>query len=194
MVHLDRIYTRSGDDGTTSIGNGQRVSKLHPRIVAAGALDELNSVIGVACSAVGETHLRKRLLAVQQLLFDAGADLCVPWSSDEAEGTVLRLESCVIAELEEWIDSLTAGLSPLRSFVLPGGNPSAASLHFARSICRRAELAVLSVQECEPGSVNTTLLIVLNRLSDLLFVLARCANDNGQSDILWEPRRNNRMV
>ena len=187
MVRLDRIYTRSGDDGMTSTGSGQRVSKLHGRIVAGGSVDETNCALGVAISAGTTTELADVLRSLQQFLFDLGADLCVPLPQDGASDMLpTRLSNDDATRLEELIDQFTARQAPLNSFVLPGGSAAAAQLHLARGICRRAELDVLRLQESEP--LNPAIGICLNRLSDLLFVLARAANDDGRQDVLWTPR------
>lgn len=185
MVHIDRIYTRSGDQGETGLGDGQRVSKLHPRIVAGGSVDETNCAIGAAISAGASDELTLVLKSLQQFLFDLGADLCVPAPADGPDLLPSRINDVHVQTLESLIDRFTARLEPLRSFILPGGSPTAAALHLARSICRRAELDVLRLQATE--EVSASLVIALNRLSDLLFVLARIANSDGRTDILWNP-------
>jgi len=188
MVHLDRITTRSGDDGVTSLGDGTRVPKTHPRIAAIGSLDELNAAIGLAlASDAPPTEIVRQLGHVQNDLFDAGAELCVPATSKQAADNPARcgLNADAVTRLEERIAAATAGLAPLNSFVLPGGTPLAAALHVARTVCRRAERDVLMLAEREP--VSEPLRRYLNRLSDLLFVYARLANDGGSSDVLWEP-------
>jgi cob(I)alamin adenosyltransferase len=184
MIRLDRIYTGGGDQGETSQGDGSRVSKLHPRITAGGAVDELNCFLGMAvCAASGE--FSDILVRIQQLLFDLGADLCVPPSPNEADGMrLLRMSELHVAELERLIDHFNEQLSPLNSFVLPGGTQLAAWLHLARAVCRRAEVEVIRLNAADP--VNPALLVSLNRLSDLLFVMARSANHNGKSDVLWK--------
>lgn len=185
MVRLDRIYTRGGDRGQTSLGNGQRVSKLHPRIEAGGTVDELNCALGVAAAAAPPEELRSVLTALQQFLFDLGADLCVPLP--EADGKDLlpaRIGPEHVMQLESLIDRFNGRLLPLRSFILPGGSPSAAALHLARAVCRRAERDVLKLMQSE--QLNESLLTALNRLSDLLFVLARTASDEGRADVLWQ--------
>lgn len=187
MVHIDRIYTRSGDYGETSLGNGDRVSKLNPRIIAGGAIDETNCAIGAAISAGNIDELAELLRSIQQLLFDVGADLCVPLPDDEPDLLPVRTNESQVAQLEALIDRFTERLQPLRSFILPGGTAAAASLHLARAICRRAELEVLQLQAAD--RINPTIAIVLNRLSDLLFVLARIANQDGRLDVLWSPGR-----
>lgn len=188
MVRIDRIYTRSGDDGQTSLGNGRRVSKLNHRIIAGGSVDETNCAIGVAAVAVETDELRALLFSLQQFLFDLGADLCVPLPGDGEEDMLKkRVSEHDVTQLETTIDSMTSRLEPLRSFILPGGSIAAASLHLARAVCRRAELDVLRLAEAEP--LNRQILVALNRLSDLLFVLARVCNANGTNDVLWNPNR-----
>lgn len=188
MVYLNRIYTKSGDGGETSLGDGSRVPKTDARIVAYGTVDELNAILGLATSIAAEP-LRSRLLRVQNDLFDLGADLCVPEASPDEQTddapAPLRVTTEQVARLEQWIDAANEQLQPLTSFILPGGNETAARLHQARTVCRRAEIAVLRL--CERDTVNPQVGIYLNRLSDLLFVLARAANNNGEDDILWTP-------
>lgn len=188
MVHLDRIYTRGGDQGETSLGNGRRVSKLDPRIEAGGSVDELNCSLGVAAAATPSEPLHKVLMALQQFLFDLGADLCVPLpEAGERDLLPGRIGERHVQQLESLIDRFNDRLSPLTSFILPGGTPAAAGLHLARAICRRAERDVLRLQNVE--RLNSNLLIALNRMSDLLFVLARSANDEGRGDVLWQGGR-----
>jgi cob(I)alamin adenosyltransferase len=184
MVFLSRIYTKSGDGGETGLGTGQRVPKDHSRVVAYGDVDELNCVLGLVltCPGVPEPEL---LQSVQNDLFDVGADLCVPPAEGEAIGERLRITTAHIERLERAIDRLNEPLAPLKSFILPGGSVAAAWLHLARTVCRRAERAVVTLLRDEPGNPNT--LVYLNRLSDLLFVMARAANDGGKGDVLWEP-------
>jgi cob(I)alamin adenosyltransferase len=185
MVYLDRIYTKSGDEGKTSLGNGRRVPKTDRRIVAYGGVDELNAVIGVAIAAGILEPVGARLTHVQNDLFDLGADLCVPESPGPIPSEPLRIVASQVATLEGWIDDATAKLSPLKSFVLPGGTPASAHLHQARTVCRRVEIGVLQLAETEP--INPQAAIYLNRLSDLLFVWARLCNDAGKNDVLWTP-------
>jgi cob(I)alamin adenosyltransferase len=183
MVYISRIYTKSGDRGDTGLGDGQRVTKDHPRVEAYGQVDELNAVLGLVaayCPGAPEAAL---LRGVQNDLFDVGADLCVPPVEDEPPK--LRVTAAQVERLERAIDRLNEGLEPLRSFVLPGGTPAAAWLHLARTVCRRAERAAVTLTHTEP--VNPQVVIYLNRLSDFLFVLARVANDNGKADVLWVP-------
>ncbi len=185
MVHLDRIYTRSGDQGTTGLGDGRRVSKLNPRIVAGGAVDETNCAIGVAVSAQPTAEIISLLSWLQQFLFDLGADLCIPLPDDGVDPFPGRMTQAHVVRLERLIDQFTGIQEPLCSFILPGGHPAAAALHLARAVCRRAEIDVQRLHQTEP--VNPLILICLNRLSDLLFVLARAANNNGRDDVLWKP-------
>ena len=185
MVYLDRIYTKSGDQGQTSLGDGSRVSKTDSRIVAYGTVDELNSLIGVVIVAGASEPVSSRLKHIQNDLFDLGADLCVPATvGPDTEGR-LRVAAEQAAQLERWIDEATEQLEPLKSFVLPGGTTAASYLHLARTVCRRAEINVLTLAESSP--INPQVTIYLNRLSDLLFVWARLCNDGGKSDVLWVP-------
>ena len=187
MVHLDRIYTRSGDDGSTGLGDGKRLPKHHPRVAAYGTTDELSSVIGVLLAQGLEEPWFGALRGIQNDLFDVGADLCLPSEDPEA----LRVTAAYTEALEAQIDEVNKSLKPLQSFVLPGGEPAAAWLHLARTICRRAERLVSELNEMTgdeaAGSVNPEVLVYLNRLSDLLFVLARAVNSNGDADVMWEP-------
>ena len=181
-VRLTRIYTRGGDAGQTSLGDGSRVSKLDCRIGAFGTVDELNSALGVVLAGDPPDEMRGALERIQNELFDVGADLSVPWGVTDR----LRVEQPSIDRLEELCDRFNADLPELRSFVLPGGTETAARLHVARTICRRAEREVLlGAQDVE---LNPLVLAYLNRLSDLLFILARAANDAaGRDEPLWKP-------
>jgi cob(I)alamin adenosyltransferase len=183
MVHLNRIYTRTGDDGSTGLGDGSRLPKHHLRIEAYGTVDEASSVIGLARTAELGDPWDGWLKAVQNDLFDLGSDLCVPG----AAGDKLRLGPEYTTRLEGWIDEANEPLPPLASFTLPGGRPAAAWLHLARTVTRRAERLTCALGEAEPDGVNPEVLRYLNRLSDLLFVLSRRANDDGAADVLWEP-------
>jgi cob(I)alamin adenosyltransferase len=185
MVYLNRIYTKTGDDGTTGLGDGTRVPKTHPRIVAYGGLDELNSVLGVVLADCPDLEFAPWLRQIQNDLFDLGADLCIPEFDDSDSPQPLRVAVSQVERLETWIDQTNQRLTPLASFVLPGGSREAARLHLARTVCRRVEIGVLQLAEYD--EVNPYVNWYLNRLSDLLFVLARCANDNGQAEILWQP-------
>jgi cob(I)alamin adenosyltransferase len=181
-VRLTRIYTRGGDAGETSLGDGSRVSKLDCRIGAYGTIDELNSALGVVLAGELPDALRAPLVRIQNELFDVGADLAVPWGI----GDRLRVEQAMIDRLEELCDTFNADLPELRSFVLPGGTEAAARLHVARTLCRRAERDVL--QGAKEVELNPLVLRYLNRLSDLLFILARTANAAaGVEEPLWKP-------
>ena len=196
MVVLNRIYTRTGDDGTTALGTGERVAKFDARVEAYGTVDETNAVIGMAqvhlATEPGETprQIGVMLTAIQNDLFDLGADLCVPERGEKPSYEPLRITDSQVERLERDIDTLNAALSPLRSFVLPGGTAAAAALHVARTVCRRAERLVveLSLMPAEP--VNPAAIRYLNRLSDFLFVASRAANDQGARDVLWVPGKN----
>ncbi len=189
MVLLSRIYTKTGDKGTTALGDGRRVAKDTLRIEAFGAVDELNAALGLAITGAGDGATSEILKRVQNDLFDVGADLCVPQRPGRGRAggkrTVLRITPAHVQPLEETIDRLNAGLRPLRSFVLPGGTQGSAWLHLARTICRRAERCAVRLSRRE--TVNPQVIVYLNRLSDLLFVMARVANDGGRSDVLWAP-------
>jgi cob(I)alamin adenosyltransferase len=181
-VRLTRIYTRTGDTGETSLGDGSRASKLDPRIAAFGAVDELNSLIGLALVATAGAGQRATLERVQNELFDLGADLSVPFETADR----LRVEQAAVDALEADCDRFNAALEPLRSFVLPGGAEASGRLHVARSVCRRAERDALAA--AEQVEINPLALVYLNRLSDLLFILARAANaSEGRIEPLWKP-------
>jgi len=187
MVYLSRIYTRTGDQGDTSLGNRSRVAKDHARVSAYGTIDELNAALGVflATAPPDDPELTAFLRSVQNDLFDVGADLCMPETPEETPGQVLRVQPRQVERLEAAIDRYNEPLQPLTSFVLPGGTPTAAWCHLARTICRRAEREIVTLMRAE--KVNSQVLIYLNRLSDLLFVLARVCNRGGQGDVLWQP-------
>jgi cob(I)alamin adenosyltransferase len=180
-VRLTRIYTRAGDAGETSLGDGTRVRKTDPRVEAYGAVDELNAAIGLALAAGPSAQTAAWLVVVQNELFDLGADLSVPLGGERER---LRVAQEQVDRLEEHCDVANAELEPLRSFVLPGGSELAARLHLARTVCRRAERRVLALAETE--QVNPVALAYVNRLSDLLFILARAANADG-AEPLWSP-------
>jgi len=190
MVRLNKIYTRTGDAGDTGLGSGQRRVKYDARVAAYGEVDELNSVIGLARLQTRDNidlaRIEAVLTRVQNDLFDLGADLCVPPTEGETGG--LRVTPGQTEALEHAIDDLNAELQPLRSFVLPGGSPAAAALHQARTVCRRAERAIVLLAGKE--SVGAPIIAYVNRLSDYLFVAARYANDRGASDVLWVPGAN----
>lgn len=186
MVTLNRIYTRAGDAGTTRLASGAPVSKADLRVEAYGSVDETNAVIGVArLSTKDDATLDPILARIQNELFDVGADLATPPAPNEAERPRLRVLDSQVERLEAEIDALNGRLSELTSFVLPGGSPAAAALHLARTVCRRAERATVALADRE--EVSAAALKYLNRLSDLLFVAARFANDEGRADILWTP-------
>ena len=184
MVRLNRIYTKTGDDGSTGLGDGARLPKHHPRIAAYGTVDELSSVIGLAIAHGDDAH-GDTLRQIQNDLLDLGADLCAPGRDDEK----LRVTADYTERLERWLDAANERLPALESFVLPGGTTAAAWLHLARTVCRRVERLVTQLRalEGEAERVNPEVVRYLNRLSDLLFVLARAANDDGRSDVLWKP-------
>ena len=185
MVLLTRIYTKGGDKGKTSLGTGKRVLKSSPRIATIGDVDEANASLGVArLYAAGE--IARLLFHIQNDLFDVGADLCMP--EDEEKGDRLRLHPHQVTFLEEKIDHYNKSLPPLKSFVLPGGSSLSAHLHQARTIVRRAERTICLLKDAEP--VNEIILQYVNRLSDLLFVLARYDNHQKDGDILWVPGAN----
>jgi cob(I)alamin adenosyltransferase len=186
MVYISRIYTKTGDQGDTGLGDGQRVPKDHPRVAAYGSVDELNALLGlVRVSTPLDADVDQLLASVQNDLFDVGADLCLPASPEETPGKALRVRAEQALRLEQAIDRFNANLAPLRSFVLPGGTSAAAWCHVARTVCRRAERDVVTLARRE--SINAQVIVYLNRLSDLLFVLARALNDNGAKDVLWVP-------
>jgi cob(I)alamin adenosyltransferase len=190
-VHLTRIYTRTGDDGTTALGDMSRVAKTSARVVAYGDVDEANSTIGVAIALGGlAPDVVTLLTAVQNDLFDVGADLCTPIVADPAWAT-LRIDAAYIAILEAACDTYNARLAKLDSFVLPAGTGGAALLHVARTTARRAERAVWELLAAEPDSTNPQTAAYLNRLSDLLFILARDAN-LAQGDVTWQPQASRR--
>jgi cob(I)alamin adenosyltransferase len=185
-MRLDRIYTRGGDTGETSLGDGARVRKDDARIWAYGTVDETGAAIGAAVAIGMEPAVADLLRRVQNDLFDVGADLSVPLSTTRGAGkSRLRITPDHVAALERACDEATARLEPLTSFVLSGGTPQAAALHVARTTCRRAERHIVALAAAE--EVNPQALAYVNRLSDLLFVLAREANDGGRADVLWEP-------
>jgi cob(I)alamin adenosyltransferase len=189
MVVLNRIYTRTGDDGTTGLGNGERRAKYDLRIASVGTIDETNAAIGIARLNLGDrAELDAMLALVQNDLFDLGADLAVPEREGKAER--LRVISTQVDRLEQNVDALNAKIPPLTSFVLPGGSAAAAHLHLARTVCRRAERLVVELAAKPDEPVGDPVVQYLNRLSDLLFVAARAANDDGKADILWVPGQN----
>ncbi len=192
MVKLNKIYTRTGDKGTTGLGTGERVAKHDLRIAAYGTVDEANATIGVARLHIGVDYARvdAMLLRIQNDMFDLGADLCVPDRGEKLPYEPLRITAAQVVRLEHEIDELNAELEPLRSFVLPGGSAAAAHLHIARTVTRRAErlMSELAVDPAEP--VSEPALQFVNRLSDFLFVAGRYVNDKGRADVLWVPGQN----
>jgi cob(I)alamin adenosyltransferase len=192
MVVLNKIYTRSGDDGTTALGSGKRVPKHHARIWAFGTVDETNAAIGVARLDLEPAHAQidNMLERIQNDLFDLGADLCVPGGSGEKAGKALRIVQSQVDRLEAEIDELNSELDPLRSFILPGGTRAAAALHVARTICRRAERLMAELASGDDEMVGEAALHYINRLSDFLFVASRYVNGKGKADVLWTPGEN----
>jgi cob(I)alamin adenosyltransferase len=191
MVVLNKIYTRTGDDGTTALGTGARRKKYDLRIATYGTLDETNAAIGLArLHTAGDAALDAPLGRIQNDLFDVGADLCTPGRGKGPGGARLTVTDKQVAWLETEIDRLNAELAPLRSFVLPGGSPAAAHLHLARTICRRAERLAAELKDKAGESVTPEVLKYLNRLSDYLFVASRYANGKGSADVLWKPGEN----
>jgi cob(I)alamin adenosyltransferase len=189
MVILNRIYTRTGDDGTTALGNGERRPKHDLRVASYGTVDETNAAIGVARLHLTDSpEIDAMLGLVQNDLFDLGADLAVPQREGKAER--LRVVASQVERLERDIDTLNARLAPLTSFVLPGGTPAAAYLHLARTICRRAERIMVELADRPEEAVSEAALRYMNRLSDFLFVASRAANGNGAGDVLWVPGQN----
>lgn len=187
MVKLNKIYTRTGDDGTTGLVRGPRRSKADLRVECFGTVDEANSFIGMARLHTGAMPKLDRLLArVQNDLFDLGSDLATPGADPEGAAPSLRITAQQAEWIEQQIDAYNEALKPLQSFVLPGGTPLAVALHLARTVTRRAERLVVELIAREPD-VNNAVLVYLNRLSDLMFVMARVANNNDDSDVLWTP-------
>lgn len=192
MVVLNRIYTKTGDAGTTALGTGERVPKTSPRIAAYGTVDETNAAIGVARShlAGSEPDVDAMLLRIQNDLFDLGADLCVPDKGEKLPYEPLRIAEAQVARLESEIDQMNAELDPLRSFILPGGTPAGAALHVARTVSRRAERLMVELVNVPGETVSAPALKYINRLSDFLFVASRYVNGRGKADVLWVPGKN----
>lgn len=188
MVKLNRIYTRTGDDGTTGLVDGSRRLKHDPRMEAIGTVDEANSAIGLAASALEGSEHAAALFRIQNDLFDLGADLATPGDDFAPSEMVLRIVGEQVEWLETSIDALNERLEPLTSFVLPGGSEASARVHLARAVARRAERTATALGESEP--VNPLALAYLNRLSDYLFVLARVCNSDGANDVAWVPGQN----
>lgn len=207
MVTLNKIYTKTGDKGTTALGSGARVDKNDARICAYGTVDETNSALGLAYQYLRQdaengsdspkdlyAQLAEMVLDIQNDLFDLGADLCVPEQADDDQdkdaAPRLRISAGQVERLEKNIDQLNADLEPLRSFILPGGSLAGAALHMARTISRRAERDMITLVQKEGEYVSADALRYINRLSDFLFVASRSANDQGKRDVLWQPGKN----
>jgi len=188
LVKLNKIYTRTGDDGSTGLVDGSRVAKHAPRMEAIGAVDEANSAIGLALCALAGSRHHAPLTRIQNDLFDFGADLATPGNDFAPSEMTLRIVPAQVAWLERLIDALNEELEPLSSFILPGGSEAAARVHMARAAARRAERAVTALAATEP--VNPAAVAFINRLSDYLFVLARAINANGEGDVMWVPGKN----
>ena len=189
-VRLSKIYTKTGDDGTTGLASGERVSKDSARVSAYGDVDEANSAIGLSvieADRASNTQIAELLRSIQHDMFDLGADLATPIAPGENPAKVLRIVPSQTLRLENAIDIHNARLAALSSFVLPGGTPLSANLHLARTITRRAERTAISLWRAETAKVNPEAIKYLNRLSDLLFVLSRNANGDGNLDVLWKP-------
>lgn len=186
MVKLNKIYTRTGDDGTTGLVDGSRVDKFHCRVKAYGDVDEANAAIGLIRTEIKDARLDQQLQHIQNDLFDMGADFATPYGY-KCE-SILRIQHCQVEKIEQMIDELNAELEPLNSFVLPGGSKAAAQAHMARTIVRKAERHAYEVGKSE--QVNAEAMKYLNRLSDYLFVLARSLNNKGKDDVLWQPGAN----
>jgi cob(I)alamin adenosyltransferase len=192
MVVLTKIYTRTGDDGTTALGDGTRLPKYDLRVAAYGTVDETNAALGLVRNGLtpDDAALDATLMRIQNDLFDLGADLCVPDRGKELPYEPLRITPAQVDWLESEIDRMNAELRPLTSFVLPGGTPAAAALHLARTVCRRAERHIVELAMTDGEPVSEAVLKYMNRLSDLLFVASRYANGKGSGDVLWQPGQN----
>lgn len=192
MVKLNKIYTRTGDKGTTGLGSGERRPKHDLRVAAYGTVDEASSCIGMARVHTASAHpeIDAILLRVQNDLFDLGADLAAPDTGKDLGYEPLRMVASQTERVERDIDTLNARLKPLNSFVLPGGSPAAAALHLARTVARRAERLIVELAGKDGEHVNVEAIRYMNRVSDLLFVAARVVNDNGEADVLWVPGQN----
>jgi cob(I)alamin adenosyltransferase len=197
MVVLNRIYTKTGDAGTTALGNGERVAKTSPRIAAYGTVDETNATIGMVRVHLAACDPKRvyadvdaMLFRIQNDLFDLGADLCVPDRGEKLEYVPLRMSDAQVLRLESEIDQMNGELKPLRSFVLPGGTPAATALHVSRTVSRRAERLMVELAALPDEPVSAAALKYINRLSDHLFVASRYVNDKGHGDVLWVPGQN----
>ena len=189
MVKLNKIYTKTGDQGTTGLGTGNRVAKHDARITAYGTVDETNAVVGLARTELSDqqSELDQQLMRIQHDLFDLGADLCVPDTGEKLEFEPLRITDDQVARIEHELDTLNENLDPLKSFILPAGHRAAAVLHLARTVSRRAEREMTLLASDPDEIVSPAALKYINRLSDYLFVAARVANDYGKNDVLWVP-------
>ncbi|MBU4528662.1 MAG: cob(I)yrinic acid a,c-diamide adenosyltransferase [Hoeflea sp.] len=191
MVKLNKIYTRTGDDGTTGLASGDRRPKYDPRIEAYGTVDETNAVVGmVRLHTAAMPALDAMLMRIQNDCFDLGADLATPDTGEKPEYEPLRIVDAQVTRIEADIDTLNADLEPLRSFVLPGGTEAAAHLHLARTVARRAERLMVELADQDGEIVNPSAIRFINRLSDFFFVAARWVNDQGRADVLWVPGKN----
>ncbi len=192
MVKLNKIYTRTGDAGTTGLGTGERVAKDHIRISAYGTVDETNAHIGQARLGLtdDDKQIDGQLERIQNDLFDLGADLCVPDRGEKLEYEPLRITPAQVDYLEQRIDEMNEALEPLKSFILPGGTPAAVALHLARTVCRRAERLMVTLAAIDDEPVSPAALKYINRLSDYLFVAGRYVNERGKGDVLWVPGQN----
>lgn len=191
MVRLNKIYTKTGDDGTTGLGSGERRKKYDLRVDSYGTVDEANACIGMARLHTANTNdykeLDAALMLIQNDLFDLGADLSTPDTGEKLEYEPLRIIDSQVTRLENDIDFFNETIQPLRSFILPGGSPAAAALHLARTVARRAERLIVELADQPNEPVNTAVIKYMNRVSDFLFVASRVVNDNGEADILWVP-------
>lgn len=192
MVKLNKIYTRTGDDGTTGLGTGERRLKSDLRVEAYGTVDEANATVGLARlhTAAAHPEIDAMLARIQNDLFDLGADLATPDDGKPLAYEPLRIIASQVTRIETDIDSVNARLQPLRSFVLPGGSPASAALHLARTVARRAERLMVALAQDPAENVNREGIRYINRVSDFLFVAARAVNDNGNADVLWVPGKN----
>ena len=191
MVKLDKIYTRGGDKGDTSLGDGHRVPKDDLRVIAMGSVDELNASIGIALLHIPDSYqdISGQLSHIQNDLFDCGADLCMP-ENKIYDYPVLRMIPQQTTQIEQWIDGWNKHLKPLTSFILPSGSPASSYLHLARTLARRSERDCVHLMKSDFCAFNISIITYLNRLSDCLFVIGRILNNNGQDDILWVPAQN----
>ncbi len=192
MVRINKVYTRTGDDGTTGLGSGERRPKYDLRVAAFGTVDEANACIGMARlhTAAAHPEIDAMLGRVQNDLFDLGADLATPDTGEDLGYEPLRIVASQVTRLENDIDTLNGPIKPLRSFILPGGSPAAAALHLARTVSRRAERLMVELSQKQGETVSREAIQYMNRVSDFLFVAGRAVNDNGESDVLWVPGQN----